>query len=308
MLLVLDNLEQVIEAAPALADLVEACPNLAVLVTSRERLRVRGEVEYEVQPLAESDAVDLFVARAGLPEPDDAVHELCRALDEMPLAIELAAARAKVLPPARIHERISSGSTCSRAVATPTRASGRSARRSSGPTTSSIRTSSGCCSPGRLRRWRHARGGEHVTDADLDTLGSLVEKSLVRRTDDRYWMYETIRGFARERLEASGDADDVRWRHAEHFLALAEEAEPHLIREALRRTGGVDRSDRGGARRHPRRDGSLRSQGGGRTCTSDGRRPRVVLRGARACSGSSGDGSSGLWPRSHVSRWLEPRP
>jgi predicted ATPase len=109
MLLVLDNLEQVLDAAPALADLVETCPNLAVLATSRERLRVRGEVEYEVRPLAEHDAVELFSTRAGLggAEPDDAVSDLCRALDEMPLAIELAAARAKVLAPVQILERLS---------------------------------------------------------------------------------------------------------------------------------------------------------------------------------------------------------
>ena len=107
MLLVLDNLEQVIDAAPPIADLVEVCPNLVVLATSRERLRVRGEVEYEVRPLAESDAVELFIARAGLEGADDAVHQLCRALDEMPLAIELAAASAKVMAPDAILARLS---------------------------------------------------------------------------------------------------------------------------------------------------------------------------------------------------------
>ncbi len=106
MLLVLDNLEQVIDAAPDLATLVENCPNLRMLVTSRELLRVRGEVEYPVAPLAEHEAIELFCARARM-EPDEAVHELCREMDNLPLAVELAAARATVLSPAQILERLS---------------------------------------------------------------------------------------------------------------------------------------------------------------------------------------------------------
>ena len=106
MLLLLDNLEQVVAAAPELAALLEACPQLRLLVTSRERLRVRGEVEYPVAPLADPEAVDLFCSRAQL-EPDDAIRRLCRALDNLPLAIELAAARVAVLSPAQILERLS---------------------------------------------------------------------------------------------------------------------------------------------------------------------------------------------------------
>jgi hypothetical protein len=87
LLLLLDNLEQVIEAAPELATLVEACPNLRVLVTSRELLRVRGEVEYPVLPLAEPEAVELFCSRSRL-AADDAIAELCERLDNLPLAIE----------------------------------------------------------------------------------------------------------------------------------------------------------------------------------------------------------------------------
>ena len=103
MLLVLDNLEQVVEAAHDLAALVEACPNLRLITTSRELLRVRGEVEYPVLPLAEPEAVDLFCARAQL-APDATIGELCRRLDSLPLAIELAAVRTSVLSPKQILE------------------------------------------------------------------------------------------------------------------------------------------------------------------------------------------------------------
>src|SRR5688572_7317462 len=94
MLLLIDNLEQVIAAAPTLAALVESCPNLRILATSRELLAVRGETEYAVPPLADSDAVELFVDRSGLPA-DDTVRELCRRLENLPLAVELAAAGAR---------------------------------------------------------------------------------------------------------------------------------------------------------------------------------------------------------------------
>src|SRR6266508_2212378 len=96
MLLVLDNLEQVVEAAPELSSLVEECPHLRVLVTSRELLRVRGEVEYPVPPLARPEAVELFCARSRL-EPAETIAELCGRLANLPLAVELAAARTRVL-------------------------------------------------------------------------------------------------------------------------------------------------------------------------------------------------------------------
>ncbi len=106
LLLLLDNLEQVVDAAPELGELLEACPNLKLLVTSRELLRIRGEVDYPVPPLAEPDAVELFCERSRL-DPDEAIAELCRRLDQLPLAIELAAARTSVLSPAQILERLS---------------------------------------------------------------------------------------------------------------------------------------------------------------------------------------------------------
>ncbi len=106
MLLLLDNLEQVIGAAPALSGLVRACPNLTLLCTSRELLRVQGEVEYSVPPLASSEAVTLFCERSGL-EPSDEIAELCPRLDDFPLAVELAAARTRALSVAQILQRLS---------------------------------------------------------------------------------------------------------------------------------------------------------------------------------------------------------
>src|SRR6266511_3553693 len=88
LLLLLDNFEQLVEAAPQLTELVSACPNLRLLVTSRELLRIQGEVEYPVLPLAEPDAAELFRTRSGL-APDETIAELCRRLDNLPLAVEL---------------------------------------------------------------------------------------------------------------------------------------------------------------------------------------------------------------------------
>src|SRR5262249_23431990 len=88
LLLLLDNFEQVVEAAHELSKLLEACPNLTLLVTSRELLRVAGEVDYPVPSLAEAEAVELFCERSRL-EPDETIAELCRRLDDLPLALEL---------------------------------------------------------------------------------------------------------------------------------------------------------------------------------------------------------------------------
>jgi predicted ATPase/class 3 adenylate cyclase len=233
MLLLIDNLEQVIAAAPDLAGLAESCPNLRLLVTSRERLRVRGEVEYPVAPLVEHEAVDLFCARAQT-EPNDAIRRLCRALDNLPLAIELAAARASVLSPAQILERLSGRLDLLKG--------GRDADPRQQTLRATIEWSFELLTRDEQRLFARLAvfaGGatleaaEHVAGADLDTLQSLVDKSLVRRTGERFWMLETIREFAVERLAASGEADELRRRFAEHFLALAEEAFPHLEPEVL---------------------------------------------------------------------------
>ncbi|MGE5273376.1 MAG: ATP-binding protein [Verrucomicrobiota bacterium] len=228
LLLVLDNLEQVIDSAPELAHLLEACPNLKLLVTSRELLRVRGEVEFQVLSLAAPDAVELFTARTQLP-PSSTVGEICRGLDNMPLAVELAAARTKALAPEQILERLGErldlfhGGRDAEERQTTLRATiewshdllSRSERTLFGR----LGVFTGGCSIG---------SAETVADADLDTIQSLVEKSLVRHTDDRFWMLETIRDYAVERLEKSAEAAELRDRHADHFLELAERVEPEL--------------------------------------------------------------------------------
>ena len=228
LLLLLDNLEQVVDAAPELAALVEACPNLKLLVTSRELLRVRGEVEYPVLPLGEPEAVALFCARAGT-EGDETIRELCRALDNLPLAVELAAARASVLTPRQILERLGQRLDLLKG--------GRDADPRQQTLRATIEWSHGLLPPEEQRLFARLAvfsGGfeldsaEGVADAALDTLQSLVAKSLVRRTDERFWMLETIREYAAERFNESDEAGELRRRHAEHFLALAEEAEPHL--------------------------------------------------------------------------------
>jgi predicted ATPase len=229
LLLLLDNLEQVIEAAPELASLAEACPNLALLVTSRERLHVRGEVEYPVPPLAEPEAVELFCARSGLEAGND-VAELCRRLDDLPLAVELAAARASVLSSAQILERLSERLDLLKG--------GRDAEARQQTLRATIAWSYELLDEDERRLFARLAvfaGGctidaaEEIADADLDVLQSLVDKSLLRHGEERFWMLETIREYAAEWLEESGEAEDLRRRHAEHFLALAERVEPNLF-------------------------------------------------------------------------------
>jgi predicted ATPase/class 3 adenylate cyclase len=226
MLVLLDNFEQVVEAAPGLSGLLAACPNLSVLVTSRELLRVQGEVEYPVPTLAEPEAVELFCARARL-EPGEEIAELCRRLDNLPLAVELAAARTSVLSPAQILERLAQ--RLDLLTGGP---------RDVDPRQQTLRATIEWSHDLLTGPERHlfARlsvfaGGctldaaEQVADADLDTLQSLLEKSLIHRAGERYWMLQTIREYAGERLEQDGDAEPRRGRHLEWFLALAEEAD-----------------------------------------------------------------------------------
>jgi serine/threonine protein kinase len=220
LLLLLDNLEQVVEAAPELASLLGVCPNLSLLVTSRELLRVQGEVEYPVPPLAQPEAVDLFCARAQL-EPSDAIAQLCARLDNLPLAVELASARTKTLSVSQILERLSQRLDLLKG--------GRDADPRQQTLRATVEWSYDLLSDEEQRIFRSLSvfaGGctleaaEDVCDADLDPLLSLVEKSLLRFTDERYWMLETIREYAAERLEEAGEAEEGRQRHAGYVLGL----------------------------------------------------------------------------------------
>ena len=234
LLLLLDNFEHLTEAATDAAALIASCPNLRLLVTSREPLHVSGEHEYPVPPLLADEAVDFFTARArGVsPDftPDDTVPLICSRLDDLPLALELAAARVKALSPARILERLDQRLPLLTGGARDAPERQRTLR-------ATIDWSHDLLDEDEQRLYARLavfRGGctydaaEQIADSDLDTLQSLVDKSLLRHNEDRYWMLETIREHASERLEASGQADELGRRHSAYYLALANEAEPHL--------------------------------------------------------------------------------
>ena len=247
MLLLLDNFEQVVEAAPDVAGLLAACPNLDLLVTSREPLRIAGEQEYAVPPLAHDEGVDLFVARARAVDsefvPDDAVSAICRRLDELPLALELAAARVKALSARQILERLEQRLPLLTGGARDLPERQRTLR-------ATIAWSEELLTSEEQRLFARLaifRGGctleaaEQVAAADLDTMQSLVDKSLLRYRARRFGMLETIREYAAERLGDSGEAELLRLRHTEHFVAYAQEAEPHLRGDSA---DWLDRLDR----------------------------------------------------------------
>ena len=228
LLLLLDNFEQVVEAAPELSQLLEACPNLRLLVTSRELLRISGEVEYPVPPLAEPEAVELFCERSRL-EPDETIAELCRRLDDLPLAVELAAARTRVLTPAQILDRLGQRLDLLKG--------GRDADPRQQTLRATIEWSHDLLTDDEKQLFARLAvfaGGctldaaEAVCDADLDVLQSLVEKSLLRHTGDRFWMLETIREFAAERLQDELEAGRIFERHAQWCLRLATSAQGEL--------------------------------------------------------------------------------
>jgi predicted ATPase/class 3 adenylate cyclase len=231
MLLVLDNVEQVIGCATDLSTLLSRCPNLALLVTSRALLRIEGEREYQVPSLPDDDAIALFRERAVSVEPTEAVGDICRRLDGLPLAIELAAARTRVLPPEQLLERLEQRLPL---LTSGTRDSPERQR----TLRATIEWSYGLLKPDERELFARVAvfaGGftlaaaEEVCEAGLDTLESLVEQSLVRRQEDRLTTLETIREFAAERLDDRSESAEVRYLHAHYFLRLTEAAEPQIL-------------------------------------------------------------------------------
>ncbi len=276
-LLAIDNFEHVMPAAPALADLLAACPALRLIVTSRGPLRIRGEQEYPVLPLAVPDhaspdadvvaaetlqrsaAVDLFVRRIQGARPDmeptwedlAAIAEICRRLDGLPLAIELAAARARVLPLAVLRRSIE------RPLAVLTQGSRDAPDRqrtlraaiawsydlldpSERTLFSRLAVFAGSFSLGAVTaiasesvEAQNECADEHASGI-LDSVSALIDQALVQRqtaVDDapRFSMLLTIRDFAADQLAESGAAAEILRRHAMWFLDLAERSEPELV-------------------------------------------------------------------------------
>jgi predicted ATPase len=234
-LLVLDNFEHLLDDAPFVARLLAAARDIRILTTSRARLDLAAERAYAVPTLATDDAAALFRARAEAAsanfDADTAVTEICERLDGLPLAIELAAARVRLLKPEQILERLSRRLDLLTGGARDAPERQRTLR-------STIEWSYELLE--EEERTLFARlavfGGsfsieaaEAVVDAGLDDLSSLVDKSLLRETGyGRFFMLETLKEFAAERLQESGERADFRSRHAEWALRLAEEAEPNL--------------------------------------------------------------------------------
>jgi predicted ATPase/class 3 adenylate cyclase len=229
-LLVLDNFEHLLEAAPSVADVLRNASRAKVLTTSRAPLRVEGEHEYAVEPLPEQDALELLTERAravrGDFSPDAAAVEICRRLDGLPLALELAASRLRSLGSGALLERLDQR--------LPVLTSGRRDVPARQRTLRATIEWSYDLLPPELQR-AFARLGvfatftleaaEEVAGATLDDVDALVEASLLKALGgDRFLMLETIRELAVERLAESGDEDAARRRHAEFFLALARSA------------------------------------------------------------------------------------
>jgi predicted ATPase/class 3 adenylate cyclase len=234
LLILLDNFEHLLAAAPEVSSVLSAAGGLRVLVTSRAPLRVSGEEEYRLEPLAQRDAAALFAERARAVGrevvPDSTVEAICRRLDGLPLAVELAAARTKLLAPERLLERLDS-------VLPMLTGGARDAPERQRTLRATIEWSYHLLDiEGRQFFARAAvfagtfplEAAEQVCETDLDGVAALVDSSLLKPIgDDRFLMLETIREYAVERLVDSADAGEIRRRHAEFFAALAEQAYEH---------------------------------------------------------------------------------
>ena len=262
LLLLLDNFEQVLEGTPVVGELIAACPKLKVLATSRIPLRLYGEQEYAVPPFALPDprvlppvkvltqyeAVRLFVERARAVKADfsvsnenaPAVAEICARLDGLPLAIELAGARLRILPPQKMLERLSNRLKLLKGGARDLPTRQQTLRGTIDWSYELLKEDEKTF----FRRLSVFSGGrtldaiEEICDPEghldvLDAVESLVEKSLLRQEEGpegepRFVMLETVHEYAREKLQESGEAEAIKRAHAEYFFALAEEAEPEL--------------------------------------------------------------------------------
>ena len=264
VLVVLDNFEQVIPAAPFLARLLASIPGLTAVVTSRVPLNVRGECEYPVRPLALPDAAEthtpeallrysavrLFTDRARAIRPDFAltgsnapvVAEICRKLDGLPLAIELAASRSRILSPEAMLPRLERRLKLLTGGPIDLPARQQTLRAAiawshdllTGDERRLFRTLSAFSGGCTVRALESVCVGPFRLEGELfDALASLVEKSLLRQDETvagepRFTMLQTIREYAREKLEEAGEVDAIEARHAEFYCALAEEARPRL--------------------------------------------------------------------------------
>jgi len=230
-LILVDNFEHLLDAAPAVGSLLSAAPHTRVLVTSRAPLRVDGEQEYALEPLPDADAIELLTQRARAVrwdfEPDEVAREICRRLDGLPLALELAASRLRSLGSAALLERLDRR--------LPLLTGGRRDAPDRQRTLRATIEWSYDLLPQELHRTFERlaifagtfslESAEVVAEATLDDLDALVEASLLKAVgEDRFLMLETIREFAGERFEAADDLEEVGRRHAEHYLRLAEAA------------------------------------------------------------------------------------
>ena len=229
LLLVLDNLEQLTPGVGVLGELLARAPGVRMLVTSREPLHLAGEQQYEVPVLDLGDAIELFTARTKTVAPNlaidrESVAAVCERLDRLPLAIELAAARTKVLTPDEILDRLERR--------LPVTATGpRDAPHRQRTLQATIDWSYNLLNVEEQRLFARlsvfAGGGtlaaaQTVCGADLNTLQALVDRSLVRRDGSRYSMLVTIRDYALERLDQSGEGEESRTAHAQWLVELLE--------------------------------------------------------------------------------------